>query len=274
MYGVLRCLSALYSFQQSTAYLILCCGLVAHTSLPRPPVSNWNVAQNLPCALAGGGAQRSARNASGSKPKLSKPPVRMDSMPPPEAKLLNVAPAAVSPHAASVAMDPSAMLGAHSSHAVTPAAPAAAVAASQAVPSTVSAGLQQSDAEASGTAGAGQEAAQLHVANGQGDQHVLHDTDDQPRQTDSSSLGSLPQLGLTVAPHKLHADADKPLSQLQSKTASKLGRKSSTPRSNMGRASTGRPPRSGSGPGTVSRQDSVASDMKDGSKTTRRNTTG
>ena len=224
--------------------------------------------------LAGGGAQRSARNTSGSKPRLPKPPVRMDSMPPPEAKLLNIAPAALSPHAASVAMDPSAMLGAHSSHAVTAAAAVVEVPASQAVPSTLSAQPQQSDGETCGRAGTGQEAAQLHVANGQGGQHVRHDTDDHPRQTDSSSPGSLPQLGLTVAPHKLHADADRPLSRLQSKTASKLGRKSSTPRSNTGRASIGRPPRSGSGPGTVSRQDSVASDMKDGSKTTRRSTTG
>lgn len=195
----------------------------------------------------------------------------MDSMPPPEAKLLNVAPAAVSPHAASVAMDPSAMLGAHSSHAVTAAASVAVVPASQAVSSTVSADPQKPQGSTRDRADAGQENAQIHVSNGQGGHH---DTDDQLRQTGSSSPASLPQLGLTVAPHKLQADADRPLSRLHSKTASKSGRKSSTPRSNVARASTGRPPRSGSGPGTVSRQDSVASVMKDGSKTTRRNTTG
>ncbi|KAL3146630.1 hypothetical protein ABBQ32_000861 [Trebouxia sp. C0010 RCD-2024] len=220
-------------------------------------------------SFAGGGAQRSARNASGSKPRLPKPPVRMDSMPPPEAKLLNVAPAAASPHAASVAMDPSAMLGAHSSHAVTAAAPVAVVPASQAVSSTVS-DPHKSHGSTRDRADAGQENAQIHVSNGQGGPRVA---DDQSRQADSSSPASLPQLGLTVAPHKLHADVDRPLSRLLSKTASKSGRKNSTPRSNVARASTGRPPRSGSGPGSVSHQDSVASDMKDGSKT-RRNTTG
>lgn len=223
---------------------------------------------------AGGGAQRSARNASGSKPRLPKPAVRMEGMPPPEAKLLNIAPAAVPPHAASVAMDPSAMLGAHSSHAVTAAATVAVGTASQTVSALAPAEVQKSEGDLCDRAVAGQEGAQVHVANGQAGKHVQHGTDDRPRQTDSSSPGSLPQLGLTVSPHKLHADADRPLSRLHSKTGSKSGRKSSTPRSNMVRASTGRPPRSGSGPGPVSRQDSVASDTKDGRKLTRRNTTG
>lgn len=196
----------------------------------------------------------------------------MDSMLPPEVKLINVAPAALSPHAASVAMDPSAMLDAHNSHSV---AAAAAVPAAPAASSPVPVQPQKSDSTAQHKMGVVQEGAVVHVANGEGDQHLAPETNDQPQQTDSCSPSSLPQLGLTVSPHKLHADADRPLLQLLSKTSSKSGRKSSTPRANMPRAGIGRPPRGGSGPGTVGRQDSGGSDMKkDGRKLIRRNTTG
>lgn len=228
---------------------------------------------NVSCVCSGGGAQRSARNASGSKPKLPKPPVRMDSMLPPEAKLLNLVPAAVYPPA-SVAMDPSAMLDAHNSHNVAAAAPAAASPAVQAASSLVSVQLHKSDSQTSDRAGVVQETAQVHVANVEGDQHHTHNTNDRPRQTDSCSPNALPQLGLTLSPHKLHADADRPLSRLLSKTTSKSGRKSSTPRGSTPRASIGRPPRSGSGPGTVARQDSAVSDRKESRKLMRRNTTG
>ena len=195
-------------------------------------------------------------------------------MPPPE--LLIIAPAAVSQHAASVAMDPSAMLDAHHSHSVAAAAPAPAAAAlaAQASSSPASVQPQKSDSRVSDRAGVVEEEAQVHVANGEGDQQQTHVTNDQPHQTDSCSPNSLPQLGLTVSPHKLHADADRPLSRLLSKTSSKSGRKSSTPRGNTPRASIGRPPRSGSGPGIVGRQDSSVSDRKDGRKLMRRNTTG
>ena len=223
---------------------------------------------------SGGGAQRSARNTSGSKPKLPKPPVRMDSMPPPEAKLLNVAPAAVSPLAPSVAMDPSAMLDAHNSHSAAAAAAAAAGPPAQAASSPVTVQLHKSDSQMSDRAGVVQEEAQMHVANGEGEQLHTHDTNDRPRQIDSCSPNALPQLGLTVSPHKLHADADRPLPRLLSKTTSKCGRKSSTPRGSTPRASIGRPPRSGSGPGAVARQDSAVSDRRDGRKLMRRNTTG
>lgn len=229
-------------------------------------------AQNSWVVCSGGGAQRSARNASGSKPKLPKPPVRMESMPPPEAKLLNIAPAVLSSHAASVAMDPSAMLDAHNSHSVAAAAaPVAAVSALQAASSVVSAETQKTDGHVFDRGNVDQQDAQMHAVNGQGGQH---DTNDQLRQTDSCSPSALPQLGLTVSPHKLHADANRPLARLHSKTSSKSGRKSSTPRGNMPRGSTGRPPRSGSGPGTVNRQDCTSSDRKDGRKLMRRNTTG
>lgn len=225
---------------------------------------------------AGGGAQRSARNASGSKPKLPKPPVRMDSMPPPEAKILSVAPPAVSPLAASVAIDPSALLDAHSSHSVAAAAaaPAATGLAAQAASSPVTVQLHKSDSQVLDRAVVGQDKAQVLVANVEGDQHHVHDANNQPRQPASCSPSGLPQLGLTVSPHKLHADADRPLSCLLSKNTSKSGRKSSTPRGSTPRASIGRPPRSGSGPGSVARQDSSASDRKDGRKLMRRNTTG
>lgn len=200
----------------------------------------------------------------------------MDSMLPPEAKLLNIALAAISPHAASVAMDPSAMLDAHNSHSVAAAAaaPAAAGSAAQAAPAPVSVQSHKSDSRMSDRVGVVQEEAQVHVTNGEANQHQTHNSSDQPRQTDSCSPNSIPQLGLTVPPHKLHADADRPLSRLISKTSSKSGRKSSTPRGNTPRASIGRPPRSGSGPGIVGRQDISASDRKDGRKLMRRNTTG
>lgn len=201
----------------------------------------------------------------------------MDSMLPPEAKLINIAPAALSPHAATVAMDPSAMLDAHNSHSVAAAAalPAAAIPAAQAASSPVSVQPQKSDSTAQHKTGVGQQEAPVHVANGEGDQHLVPETDDQPQQTDSCSPSSLPQLGLTVSPHKLHPDADRSLPQLLSKTSSKSGRKSSTPRANLPRAGIGRPPRGGSGPGTVGRQDSAGSDVrKDGRELIRRNTTG
>ena len=222
--------------------------------------------QDCPICV-GGGAQRSARNASGSKPKLPKPPVRMDSMLPPEAKLLNVAPAAVSPLAASVAMDPTALLDAHNSQAA-----ADATAQMASLPGSVR--LHKSDSQMSDRAGVGQDDVRVHVANGEVDQHVTHDTSDQLRQTASCSPSGSPQLGLTVSPHKLHAEADRPLSRLLGKTTSRSGHKSSTPRGSTPRASTGRPPRSGSGPGGIGRQDIPASDKKDGRKLMRRNTTG
>ena len=228
----------------------------------------------------GGGAQRSARTGSGSKPKPAKPPVRMESLPPPAAKLLNVAPAALLPHSPSVAMDPAAMLGAHSSHTASAAAaiPAAAVSTSPAALALASASaqFQKSDVAMADRANLVQmdteNGTDLKVANGQPSQNPSRGADNQSHGGDSCSPGGLPQLGLTVSPSRVASDPDRPLARSHSKASSRNGRSGSLSKGNTPRASIGRPPRSGSG--TVHRQDSVASDKKDSRKLLRRNTTG
>lgn len=226
-------------------------------------------------SASGGGAQRSARNASGSKSKPPKPPVRMESMPPPEVKHLNIAGATLLPQSASVAMDPSAMLGAHSTQSISATAAAAAGAAgSPAASSPALAQLQKPDIEMVDRATGASRHTHMLIADSQAAQSRPHShTDDQSHQANSTSATSLPQSGLTVSPHRVLADGDRPLSRLHSKaSSSKNGRKSSTPRGNTLRASVGRPPRRGSG--SVNRQDSSTVDKKDSRKLLRRNTTG
>lgn len=212
-------------------------------------------------SFAGGGAQRSAR---GNQAKPPKPPVRMDSIPPPEAKLLNVAAAVLPPSSASVAMDPAAIIGA--------AAISAAV----------------SDAVVTSTAVAGQEQMQLPATDVEmadrsqmGADNILHDRSAANGQASPKNTGvmqddkrpdTLPQLGLTVSSNHVQADDPRPLSRIQNMASTKIGRKSSTPRGSTPRAGTGRPPRGGSG--NMSRQESNTADRKDSRKLMRRNTTG
>ena len=184
-------------------------------------------------------------------------------MPPPEAKHVNVAPAAIPPQTASVAMDPAAMLGAHGSQASS----AVAAVPSGALPAAASAHVQKTGVEAAANASMGDKGAQAHDVNGQSSHQVSSHAHDLAYPADTPSPSSLPQLELTVSPHRALADADRPLSRLHSKISSKNGRKVSTPRT-----SSGRPPRSSSG--AVHRQDSATSDRNDSRKLLRRNTTG
>ncbi|DBA85627.1 TPA: hypothetical protein ACH3X1_005204 [Trebouxia sp. C0004] len=150
----------------------------------------------------------------------------MDSIPPPEAKLLNVAAAALPPSSASVAMDPAAIIG------------AAAV----------------SDAVVTSTVAVGQEQMQLPTTDVEmadrsqmGPDNILHDRSASngsasPENTagmqDDKRPDALPQLGLTLSPNHVQADDPRPLSRIHSMASTKNGRKSSTPR-----AGTGRPPK-------------------------------
>ncbi len=188
----------------------------------------------------------------------------MDSIPPPEAKLLNVAAAVLPPSSASVAMDPAAIIGA--------AAVSAAV----------------SDAVVTSTAAARQEQMQLPATDVEmadrsqmGADNILHDRSASNGQASPKNTGvmqddkrpdALPQLGLTLSPNHVQADDPRPLSRIHSLASTKNGRKSSTPRGSTPRAGTGRPPRGGSG--NMARQESNTADRKDSRKLMRRNTTG
>jgi hypothetical protein len=186
--------------------------------------------------------------------------VRIDSIPPAEAKLLNVAAAVLPPSSASVAMDPAAIIG-------------AAAASDAAVTSTAAAGHEQMQLPTTDVEMA--DRSQMGVDN------ILHDksaTNGQasPKNTgvmqDDKRPDALPQLGLTLSPNHVQADDPRPLSRIHSMASTKNGRKSSTPRGNTPRAGTGRPPRGGSG--NMARQESNIADRKDSRKLMRRNTTG
>ena len=227
-----------------------------------------------PTYTPGGGAQRSARTASGSKPKPPKPPVRMESLPPPAAKLLNIAPAALLPQSASVAMDPAVMLGAHNTQTASAATALPATAVSifppASAPASASAQLQKIDVEMADRANLDERNSEMQVADGQPTQNPSSGADNQSHRGDSCSPSGLPQL--TVSSSRVVSDADRPLARTHSKTSFKNGRAGSLSKGNTPRASIGRPPRSGSG--IVHRQDSVASDKKESRKLLRRNTTG
>ena len=188
----------------------------------------------------------------------------MDSIPPPEAKLLNVAAALHPPSSASVAMDPAAIIG--------------AAAVSAAVP----------DAVVTSTAAAGQEQMQLPTTDVEmadrsqtGADNILHDRSAANCQASPKNTGvmqddkrpdALSQLGLTLSSNHAQADDPRPLARIHSMASTKNGRKSSTPRGNTPRAGMGRPPRGGSG--NMARQESNIADRKDSRKLMRRNTTG
>ncbi|KAA6421449.1 MAG: bromodomain-containing 7-like [Trebouxia sp. A1-2] len=208
-----------------------------------------------------GGAQRSAR-AKQSKPP--KPPVRMDSIPPPEAKLLNVAAAVLPPSSASVAMDPAAVIG----------AAAVSAAVSDAVVTSITAAGQEqmqlptNDVEMADRSqmGADNILKDRSAANGKASPKNIEVMQDDKRSD------ALPQLGLTLSSNHVQADDPRPLSRIHSMASTKNGRKSSTPRGSTPRAGTGRPPRGGSG--NMARQESNTADRKDSRKLMRRNTTG
>lgn len=218
--------------------------------------------------FVGGGAQRSARTvAAGSKPKLPKPAVRMDSMPPPEAKLLNVAAAVIPPPSPVVAMDPAAVLGALTNPEPAPAAQAAALTSPAAAGQVQQQQQQSTVAETADTAQVERDGT-LHerlMSNGEEACDVVKVQDHE----DGKNINALPQLGLALAPN--HVDGVRPVSCAHSKGGTRNGRKSSTPRGDTPRAGMGRPPRGGSG--NMPRQDTNA-DRKDNRKLTRRNTTG
>ena len=188
----------------------------------------------------------------------------MDALPPPQAKLLNVAAAVLPSSSASVAMDPAAIIG----------AAAISVAVSDAVvTSAAAAGPEQMQLPASDV--------EMADRSQMGADNVLHDRSAANGQASPKNTGvmqdgkrpdALPQLGLTLSPKHVQADDPRPLSRIHSLAASKNGRKSSTPRGSTPRAGTGRPPRGGSG--NMARQESNTADRKDSRKLMRRNTTG
>ena len=188
----------------------------------------------------------------------------MDSIPPPEAKLLNVAAAVLPPSSASVAMDPAAVIG----------AAAVSAAVSDAVVTSITAAGQEqmqlptNDVEMADRSqmGADNILKDRSAANGKASPKNIEVMQDDKRSD------ALPQLGLTLSSNHVQADDPRPLSRIHSMASTKNGRKSSTPRGSTPRAGTGRPPRGGSG--NMARQESNTADRKDSRKLMRRNTTG
>lgn len=187
----------------------------------------------------------------------------MDSMPPPEAKLLNVAAAVLPAHSASVAMDPAAVLGAAAGPAAAPDALQAPAEPSRQVLEQ----LPRSDVEMA-------DILQMGGENSPHDRLLSNGQAAPSYQQQDKGSHALPELGLTVLPNvsTMQADNSRSLSHIDSKASAKNGRKSSTPRGSTPRAAIGRPPRGGSG--NMTRQESNINDKKDSRKLMRRNTTG
>lgn len=223
-------------------------------------------------SFAGGGAQRAARNASGSKPKPPKPPVRLDSMPPPGIKNINVAAAVIPPPPfPSVAMDPAAVLAVR-----TDSSAAAPAATQQAAVVSPAAAQQVQEQQPQATDGQMFDATQLQqdgalherlMSNGQAATTAAAAASDVTADAElAKGTTALPQLGLTLSPRPANAEGAKPS---YGKSATRNGRNSSTPRGSTPGGLSGRPPRGASG--TITRQDS---NRKDTRKLMRRNTTG
>ena len=180
----------------------------------------------------------------------------MDSFPSAEAKLVNVAPAAIPSQSSSVAIDPAALLNAAAMHNATAPAPASITVPSSTVvesaaalrlPEIAGQPQQPGGQGADDTSGSDRENVADVVPNG-GSGHQNGHVETTSAGLEPDSLTKLPQLGLTLSPSKVLPHAS---SKSTPKTATPRSARSGTPRG--GRGVKGRPPRSAS---NLGRQDS------------------
>lgn len=180
----------------------------------------------------------------------------MDSLPPAEAKLVNIAPAAILPQSSSVAIDPAALLSAAAMQNATGTAPSSVIVPSSTVAVTAAA-LKPPEAASQphqpggqivdDAAGSDRENVANVLPNG-GSEHQNGHMEMASADLEADSLTKLPQLGLTLSPTKVLPHVP---SKSTPKVATPKSARSGTPRG--GRGLKGRPPRSAS---NLGRQDS------------------